>query len=425
MAKEKRLAGAWGAWRLGAVAACFVVGLFLSPAQASDDLVLLHYWTGALSGGIDQMAGAFNQEHPQYRLRATGFEHESFKAAIKAMLEGPNPPDLFSYWAGARVQALVDQGRIQPLDALWDTQNLGARFSPAVAAACSYNGHKYVVPVTQHYVAFFYNKKLFETHGLVAPRTWDEFLQVCQKLKDAQVTPLALGSREKWPAQFWFDYLLLRSAGHNYRERLMRGQASYADPAVAKVFTLWKELADKGFFNPNPNAYDWSEAAKTVFHGDAAMTLMGTWIIGLFDGKLDWRQGLDYDFFSFPRLDPDIDEVALGPIDAIAMATACSSPEAAAQVLTHFAGAASQMAMSKGSGALAPNILVPESFYPDMQRRIRKAIAAAPVWALNYDLATSPAVAELGLAAFFRFLERPDQAQQVARDLAAQCALWQ
>ena len=52
----------------------------------------------------------------------------------------------------------------------------------------------------------------------------------------------------RWPAQFWFDYLLLRTAGPEYRASLMAGEASYTDDEVQRAMQLWKDLVDAGYF---------------------------------------------------------------------------------------------------------------------------------------------------------------------------------
>lgn len=377
-----------------------------SAGKEADTLIFLHYWTGALSGGISEMIETFNRNTPEITIEATGFEHESFKVGINAILSGDRPPDMFSYWAGAKVQALVDHNHLAPIDDVWQKAKLDEVFPPTVAAACTYDGHKYTLPLTQHYVAFFYNRAIFNKHKIAPPKTWDDFLQACDALKKAGVAPLALGSREKWPAQFWFDYLLLRAAGPQYRERLMKGEASYTDPEVKNVFATWKKLFDANYFNKAPNQYDWAEAAQLVHSGEAAMTLMGTWIIGLFDGKLHWKQGEDYDFFRFPVMDNTVAMTALGPIDAVVIPRK-GNPAKAKQVLAFFSDPGPQMEMSRGSGALSPSRAIPPSFYTPLQGRILNTIRATPHWAFNYDLATPPAVAEIGLDGFKQFISNP------------------
>ncbi len=361
------------------------------------------------------MVTVFNNKHPEYQVRATGFEHESFKIGIKVMLAGGNPPDLFSYWAGARIQSLVDQNYLSPIDDLWEKAKMDDRFPTSVANACTYDNKKYAIPVTLHYAGIFYNKKIFKDNNITTPKTWEEFVAVCEKLKIKGIAPIALGSRERWPAQFWFDYILLRTAGPEYRHKLMSLDASYNDPEVIKAFSIWKEILDQGFFIKNPNVFDWAAAAKKVYHGEAAMTLMGTWIIGFFDNKLGWQQDIHYDFFPFPEIDPDVPSVSVGPIDAIVIPKK-GNLGAAKKTMEYFTDIKPQEEMSKGSGALAPNRKIPSSFYSKLQQRILQRIRKTSHWAFNYDLATRPKVAEIGLDCFVRFLDHPGDYKRILEE---------
>lgn len=384
-------------------------------AEESKKLVFLHYWTGDMSGGINEMVNTFNKKNPGYEVKAAGFEHETFKPSIKVMLEVGNPPDFFSFWAGAKTQDLVNSGYLLPIDDVWKKADLASRFSPAITGACTYNGKIYAIPVTQHFVAFFYNKAIFKMFNLMPPRTWQEFLALCDVLKEKKITPISLGSREKWPAQFWFDYLLLRTAGPEFRQQLMDGKVSYNDPKVAEVFSVWNKMLSKQYFNTTPNVFDWSEASKMVYNGEAAMTLMGTWITGLFESKLNWKQEKDFDYFSFPVMKPEIPNVSLGPVDCILLPNSKNS-EAAKTALEFFSDKEPQKEMSRGSGALAPNANIPDSFYPAMQARIRQTINQSKLWAFNYDLATQPEVAEIGLDCFAKFLNTPEKYNELLRE---------
>ncbi|MDP1524209.1 MAG: extracellular solute-binding protein [Rhodocyclaceae bacterium] len=384
-------------------------------------VTFLHYFTGSLSGGIEAMAQAFNAQTPQYELKAVSLDHEAFKTSIQDTLKAGNPPDLYSYWAGARTASLVDY--LEPIDDIWQQANFDARFPPAVSKAASeYGGKKYFVPLTQHYVAFFYNKPLFEKHGLKTPVNWDEFLSVCATLKAEGVTPIALGARDKWPAQFWFDLLLLRTAPHQFRQDLLDGKARFDDPQVLAVFARWKQLLDKGYFNrqPHPNDLAWDSGAnEMVFKGEAAMTLMGTWNIGYYTNEThQWQSGKDFDFFPFPMIDPQLPVVALGPIDGLIMPKRSANRQCAREAMIHLAGIEAQQAFSKGSGALAPNLQVPATAYSDIQLRVRQEIERSPTFAFNFDLSTPPAVAEVGLNAFSEFLAFPAAYPQILKKLA-------
>ena len=64
----------------------------------------------------------------------------------------------------------------------------------------------------------------------------------------------------------------------------MAGKAAYNDYAVKHAMSVWKDLVDKGYFTANSNADTWTDASDKVARGKAAMTLMGTWITGYWNG---------------------------------------------------------------------------------------------------------------------------------------------
>ena len=259
-------------------------------------LSIFHYFNDTLGRkSMDEVIALFQQKHPEIEPLRNPMDHEAYKVAIPALLAGDNQPDVFSYWAGARTQFVVDSENLQPISDLWTENGLDQAFPPGIAAGATYDGEKYFIPIGYHYVAFFYNKELFDTVGATIPANWEELKAIAEKFKQAGIPAFALGSRERWPAQFWFDYLLLRTAGPKYRAELMAGEKSYTDPEVVRVMEMWQELVDAGYFYPDANAYDWAEAADAVARGQAAMTLMGTWITGYYKSSLEFEPEKNYE----------------------------------------------------------------------------------------------------------------------------------
>ena len=395
-----------------AILVILVVGLSITPALTQDDLMgdftVSHYFGGFGGEFIDGIVDAFIAENPGLTHAASPVDHEQFKTSILVQLAGNNPPDTFSYWAGALVQAIVDKERLQPIDDIWETNDLGSQFPQAVIDnALTYNGSVYAVPLTLHWVGMFYNTALFEQVGAMVPTNWDELVAVAESFKEAGIPAFALGSINRWPGQFWFDMILLRTAGNDYRNQLMSGEASYTDPEVVRAYELWKELVDAGYFYPDANAYDWDEAANFVANGEAAMTLMGTWIGGLYAGN-EMVAGEDFDYFSFPTIDEDTPRASLGPIDTFVVSADAANPDAAKAFLVHLADPAIQLEFALGAGNLAPSLLADTNSYNDVVARIAGEIAADPAFAFNYDLATKPEVAQIGLDSFQEFMANPD-----------------
>lgn len=389
----------------------------IQSPKPRTSLTLLHYFSGEFSGGIDALVGGFNQEQDQYLLNAVPIEHEAFKVSILKALEDENPPELYSYWAGARTEAIVSN--LEPLDAIWEEAELDAIFPKSlISDACMIDGKHYLLPITQHYVAFFYNKAVFERVGIQPPANWEEFLAACDQLKANGITPIGLGSKNQWPAQFWFDYLLLRTQPMAVREALMSGELPYTAPEVVSTFELWKSLIDKGYFNADPNNQDWHELPlKGISEGTVGMTLMGTWAISTLEKSYNQVAGRDFGYFDFPTINEAVPTVALGPVDGLIVPSASQNTDGAMSAIAYLARKESQKSMALGSGAISPSLQVPDETYGVLQREMLPVMRGADNWAFNYDLATAPERATLGLELFSDFLVFPESYKELLKEI--------
>lgn len=385
-------------------------------SEEIPSVLFLHYFTGNLSAGIDNLTEVINSNQDDFNLIATPLEHEEFKVSIRLQLENQNSPDLFSYWAGARTKYLLDNNKLEPITDIFNGVIKRDSFDQSIISACSYDEEIYMLPLTRHYVGFFYNKRVFDSLNLDEPETWEELITISKLLKKEGITPFALGAKNRWPAQFWFDYLLLRTNGYEYREGLMDNMNSYVDEAVIDVMEIWKGLLDEEFFSELKLDSDWDDAALEVATGEAAMTLMGTWTIPLFESQ-ELVANKDYGFFPFPTINDEISMVSLGPIDGILMSKGGKISELSRKVLYHFAQEKTQEVFNSDSGAIAPYLGVDDDVYNPIQLEIKDLIKLSEHWAFNYDLATTPVVSEAGLDLFVNFIEEPDRFRELLIEL--------
>ena len=414
-------AGKRGRTALRALGLAVAFLLIATMSWADGEVNITHYFGGDLGrAGLEEIFGSF-KEATGTTVVDSPIGHEDFKAGILVRAAGGNLPDVFSYWAGARTQFVVDAGTLGTIDDMWAEHGLDDVVAKSVAdGATMYNGARYLVPFGYHYAGMFYNTKVMADAGVTEfPTDWDGFLALCENLKSQGITPIALGSMNRWPAQFWFDYLLLRTAGPEYRASLMAGEASYTDNEVQRAMQLWKDLVDAGYFAANANADDWTQASDRVTRGDAAMTLMGTWITGYWNGN-GLMAGDDYDFFEFPMIDAGVPNAVVGPVDGW-LISANSENRANAEALVAFLASdpASQAKWAQAQGALSPNVNVDESTYTSVMLRALEAVGNADTFAFNYDLATTPPAAEYGLDMFARFMDNPANYSQYLADTEA------
>lgn len=384
-----------------------VLSILFGSAMAQEDseeINIVHMWSNALGrAALDELFAGFNDANTAYFVTDNSAGHEDFKTQILVTIAGDNPPDMFSYWAGARTQFLVDAGRLMPLDDYWAENNLDEVFNEGLKSAMVYDGNIYMIPMNAHIIGFFYNTEVMETAGVIeAPRTWDELMSAADAIVASGVTPFALGSRDRWPAQFWFDYLLNRTAGPEYRTALMDGEASYLDEEVVSVMEMWKDMIDKGYFYEDANAYDWTEAADIVARGDAAMTLIGTYITGYWNDN-GLVSGEDYDFFQFPIYDESIPVVSHGAVNGWIIPADASNPEGALEAISYLIQPESQALWSQGSGALAASSEVSDDIYSEVRAKAADVLRNS-TFLSGYDLSTVPEMADVGLNMFAQFM---------------------
>ncbi|WP_428771728.1 extracellular solute-binding protein [Treponema sp. HNW] len=70
------------------------------------------------------------------------------------------------------------------------------------------SGTIFAIPVACQYTGILYNKKIFRENGIKVPKTWEEFIAACEKLKSNGVTPLMFQGKDAWHIHYAFDLMM-------------------------------------------------------------------------------------------------------------------------------------------------------------------------------------------------------------------------
>lgn len=145
-----------------------------------------------------------------------------------------------------------------------------------------YEGKLYGVPMQAAPSAgVWYNTDLFKELGLTPPTTLQEFLDVCEKIKAAGKTPIALGFKDTWTVNLflinWIQSYAF-SKDPEFGKKLYDGQVGFDDPAIQAVMKNFETMKQKGYFNKNALSIDWPASAQMFASGDAAMIMQGPWM---------------------------------------------------------------------------------------------------------------------------------------------------
>jgi multiple sugar transport system substrate-binding protein/raffinose/stachyose/melibiose transport system substrate-binding protein len=132
---------------------------------------------------------------------------------------------------------------------------------------------------------------------------------------------------------------------------------------VRAVFEKWRELFDHNCFIDNAAAYSWQEGLDPLNQGDAAMYLMGQFIL---DSTAEEVKD-DMDFFRFPIIDPAMPIGEDAPTDGYFMSVNANNVDGGKEFLSFMGSAEAQEVVVQELGRLAVNPDVDPSLYNPMR----------------------------------------------------------
>lgn len=216
---------------------------------------------------------------------------------LKVKLDSGEAPDIFC--ADADPLNLVT--RVNPEKYVLDvtSEEWVKRMDPNVLPSISYKDKVYGITFPGKKMYFYvYNKEIFDKLGLKTPTSYQEFKNVCQKIKDSGVIPIYEGTQNGW-----HQVLPLFETGAMYQQKhpdlynkLNKNEADLDSiPELQTIISQLKEFADLGFYGDNYLSNSVENAKEAMAKGK----------VGMFIAESAWRNEVKADF-------PDFDTNKLG-----------------------------------------------------------------------------------------------------------------
>ncbi|GAA3639414.1 extracellular solute-binding protein [Microbacterium awajiense] len=387
--------------------------------EGDGTVTVFHRWTESHKDAVENTLERCNAELPDIEIEISSVPPGDYEVQLPVTLSSASPPDIYALWPGGRPLFQAENGVIAPITDFYN-ETVAPRYVEGVnLGATEVDGEVYVMPFNVQPNEFYYRTDVFEELGLSAPTTWDEFVDVTEKIAASGVTPIILGSSLGWEPLLWFDYLVMRTAGPEFRARLMQGEESYLDPKVVEAMDLWADLLEAGAFNDNITSISWDEMTPAMADGRAAMMLMGPWAVDALTNS-GLVPGQDFEAFPFPEIDPSAGPSAEGAMEGWATSGARDNAEDVYAVLDCFSSTAQATEYVQEFPVLSPNREVTLDVFSDEVRPFAegwKALTEEGSFQQNLELATSPQVTDVAKREFARFLANPDEAQRVLEAL--------
>lgn len=375
---------------LGAGAA--LAGALPLRAARADAPNLNMWWWGeqelpGLQAFVDDSVKSYTAAAVKPMLQDTAVVISQFQTAAAA----GQPPDIQFLWNGIYHMESVWLGYLQPLEGMVADGVIQAS-NPTLLSR--FGGKTYRLGWYALPMIWIYNKDAYDLAGLNAdtpPKTWDEFMAACEKLKGKGIAPVGGGIQDGYWGEWYFGHALaqnLDSAGEAID--LFTGVRDFQDPKYHEHWIKLEELKKAGFLNDEMSSTELYPGIDLIVAGKvgagpsigsrmpadskATQGRIGAMVMPAYgQGKLAGQPIMDCQGLGLPAKIAD-------PQAAAAFLTYLQSPERlqALHAMTGWIPAntsfdtsviqdASVRAMWKGWG-LAPNVpylanLVPGQFY--------------------------------------------------------------
>ncbi|MGY5764704.1 ABC transporter substrate-binding protein [Brachybacterium sp. DNPG3] len=260
---------------------------------------------------------------------------------LSASFVRQNPPDLACQNYNLEMARFMERGALSDLADMPEAALIREDVQDLADWYPTYEGRTSVIPFSVAGAAVIYNRTIFAEHDLEVPTTWSDFLDVCQTLQDAGVTPIYGTFADAWTVnQGMFDYTVggmidVRSFYDTMNEI---GEDVGPDSEVSFQSTMLEPIRRMlellPFHQDDASSRSYGDGNTAMARGEAAMLFQGPWALAEVE-----KTGSDVDLstFALPATeDPDERKIRVNIDLSLWIPEAADQQEGARELLSYF-----------------------------------------------------------------------------------------
>jgi len=236
----------------------------------------------------------FEAKYPGIKVNAQMMTGNGLVENLQPRFASNNIPDVFSFELDPFSKDLVDAGKIADIG---DTKAWGG-LVPAMQSAWTHNGVKYGISGGVCTTLIYYNMDNFKKAGITAlPKDWQQFLDTCEKLKAAGITPLVWyggfpNMLSNGPLSWGFANDVYPNEPNVVKNMATTKYDFSKNPGWLKTYEKMDTLNKKGYLMKGFTSTDYQQGQDFFVAGDAAMIFAGTWQAAYLIDKGSFQTGL-------------------------------------------------------------------------------------------------------------------------------------
>ena len=247
--------------------------LSLCSFAAAEDVVELEFvYHKTESNAIDAMETVinnFNAANPGIKVNFVQVPDSATVLQSRAQLN--EMPDMFGCTTGNMFELMFEDGIIMDLTG----QEFLSSVEPSSLEMSTYNGKNWRLPYSLSCYGLYVRTDIFEEQGLALPTTWDELMDVCEKLTAAGITPFALPDKTM-VYQRMERMMSFMSEDDTEFKQIAAGELEAKDSNLLQNYAN-AALQIVNYMTPESLGAEYTESYQQLIAGQAAMTINGGW----------------------------------------------------------------------------------------------------------------------------------------------------
>ena len=195
------------------------------------------------------------EKFPDYNIISKEWSIDGVKKAIKTTFASGGEDSIdIAFAAATYINSFVDSDMLLDLTPyLEEDPEWKDAFIPSVLEAGTYNGKVYGIPWQSAYPVLVANMDIFDELGIEPSDDWtyDEMMEVCEKIKEAGYFPLAHNAGGAW---FFRQAYLNAFESEEDLSAFNHGEISFRDERVESALDKVAEVYNKGYCYPGEGA---------------------------------------------------------------------------------------------------------------------------------------------------------------------------
>lgn len=265
--------------------ACLVTACAPSTSESSGggdsgDSTTLQVWSWRTEDvkAYNKIFDEFEAEHEDITVEFKAFTNTEYDTILATGLTEGQGPDVAQVRAYGALQPLCQADRLTALD---DVDVSAIDDEVLEGARCQDDGKLYGVPFATQAVAVYYNKAIFDEHGLEEPTTWQQLIDAADTLDQAGVTPFATTGKDTWMLPLVHDvFAATRYGGSDFQQAVQSGDTDFTDPDYVASLEVMKDL--QPYFPDDVAGVDYVTSQTLFTSGKAAMFPGGSFELAFF-----------------------------------------------------------------------------------------------------------------------------------------------